>query len=133
MCVCVLCVERLWQALGRAPIAVAGCDQTRLSNYLIESNITWTPFDYDTNHYIKGTIQNEHLTVIALPQEVVCRNECNSIRLSSYYVWHPWSTHRGGDKQKIMMAQKVWRTRDNWNATLKTDQPPMDWLHELTV
>jgi len=130
---CVFYAEKMWQALGRSPIKVAGCDQTRLSNYLIESNITWTPFDYDTNHYIRGATPTEHLTVIALPQEVVCRNECNSTRLSSFYVWHPWSTHRGGGKHKIMAAQKVWRTSDKWNTTLKTSQSPMDWLNELTV
>jgi len=127
------CIERLWQVLSSTPITVNGCDQTRLSNVLIKSNITWTAFDYDANHYIRGTTQNKQLTVIGLPQELVCRNECNVTRLSSYYVWHAWSTHHGGGKQKVMTAQKVWRLSEHWDSTLKTVQSPMDWLTEVTA
>jgi len=112
---------------------VSGSDQTRLSDVLVKSNITWTPFDYDTNHYIKGTTPNEYLTVIGLPQELVCRNECNVTRLSSYYVWHAWSTHHGDGKKKSMTAQKVWKLKEDWESTLETIQSPMDWLDEVTA
>ncbi|XP_065905977.1 uncharacterized protein [Dysidea avara] len=125
--------ERMWQKLGSTPVELASSDQTRFSSILIKSNITWTPFDYDKNYYLKGKSQKKGITLIALPQEVVCRNQCNTTRLSSYYVYHPMTTHHVDVKQDIMTAQKVWRVSNHWNLTLKTVQSTTDWLNEVTV
>ena len=128
-----LFVERMWQELGSTPVELAASDQTRFSSILITSNITWTPFDYDTNYYLKGKSQNKDITVIALPQEVVCRNQCNATRLSSYYAYHPMTTHHVDVKHDVMTAQKVWRVSNRWNLTCKTVQSTMDWLNEVTA
>ena len=128
-----LYVERMWQKLGSTPVELASSDQTRFSSILIKSNITWTPFDYDKNYYLKGKSQKKGITLIALPQEVVCRNQCNTTKLSSYYVYHPMTTHHVDVKQDIMTAQKVWRVSNHWNLTLKTVQSTTDWLNEVTV
>ena len=123
----------MWQALGSTPVQLVGSDQTRLNSILVTSNITWTPFDYNTNHYLRGTPQNKYITVIALPQEVVCRNQCNATRLSSYYVYHPTTSHNPSEKHDMMIPLKAWRTDGHWNVTLDSVQSTMDWLKEVTV
>ena len=123
----------MWQALGSTPAQLAASDQTRLTSILITSNVTWMPYDYNTNHYLRETPQNKDITVIALPQEVVCRNQCNATRLSSYYAYHPMTTHHIFEKHDRMIAQKVWRIDDHWNVTLNSVQSTMDWLNEVTV
>ena len=123
----------MWQALGSTPVQIAGHDQSRLNSILVTSNITWTPYDYNTSHYLRGIAQNKNITVIALPQEVVCRNQCNAARLSSYYVYHPSTTHDTSEKHNRMIAQKVWRIDSHWNVTLNSVQSTMDWLNEVTV
>ena len=125
--------ERMWQELGSTPVELASSDQTRFGSILFQYNLTWTPIDYEANRYLLGEPQNKHITVIALPQEVVCRNQCNVTRLSSYYAYHPMTTHHVRVKYDVMMAQKVWRISNHWNLTLKTDQSTMDWLNEVTV
>jgi len=122
----------MWQAFGNIPVKLAGSDQTRFNTVLIESKLTWTPFDYNTNHYLSGTSQNKDLTLIALPQEVVCRNECNATRLSSYYVYHPVTTQHASVKHHRMTAQKVWKIDGHWKMTLDSIQSTMDWLNEVT-
>ena len=126
-------VERMWQELGSTPVELAASDQKRLVSILIKYNMTWIPFDYEANHYQLGKSLNNGITVIALPQEVVCRNQCNATRLSSYYAYHPMTTHHVAVKYDVMTAQKVWKISNHWNLTLKTDQSTMDWLNEVTV
>ena len=125
--------ERMWQALGSTSIEFSGSDQMRLNSILVKSNLTWTQFDYNTNHYLRGTPPNKEIIVIALPQEVVCRNRCNAARLLSYYVYHPDTTHNPTTKHDAMIAQKVWRIDNHWNVTLNSVQSTMDWLNEVTA
>ena len=126
-------IERFWQELGSTPVDLAGSDQTRLSSTLVTSNINWTPVDFESNHYLQGTPQNKFITVIALPQKVVCRNQCNAKRLSSYYAYHPMTTHHVNVKHDIMTTDKVWRISNHWNMTLRTEQSTIDWLNEVTM
>ena len=126
-------VERMWQELGSTPVDLAGSDQTRFSSILVQSNINWTPVDFESNNYLQGESQNKSITVIALPQEVVCRNQCNATRLSSYYAYHPMTTHHVNIKYDVMTADKVWRVSNRWNMTLRTVQSTIDWLNEVTV
>ena len=126
-------VERMWQELGSTPVDLAGSDQTRFSSILVQSNINWTPVNFESNNYLQGESQNKDITVIALPQEVVCRNQCNATRLSSYYAYHPMTTHHVNIKHDVMTADKVWRISNHWNMTLRTVQSTIDWLNEVTV
>ena len=123
----------MWQAFGSTPVKLAGCDQTRFNTVLIESKLTWTPFDYNRNHYFSGTSQSKDITLIALPQEVVCRNECKANRLSSYYVYHPVTTQHASVKHQRLVARNVWKIDDHWKMTLDSIQSTMDWLNEVTV
>ena len=123
----------MWQVLGSTPVHIVGHDQTRLNSILVKSNIKWNPIDYNTNHYLRGTAQKKNITAIALPQEVVCRNQCKATRLSSYYAYHSLTTHDISKKHNRMIAQKVWRTDGHWNETLNSVQSTMDWLNEVTV
>jgi len=123
----------MWQELGSTPVDLAGSDQTRFSSILVQSNINWTPVNFESNNYLQGESQNKDITVIALPQEVVCRNQCNATRLSSYYAYHPMTTHHVNIKHDVMTADKVWRISNHWNMTLRTVQSTIDWLNEVTV
>jgi len=126
-------LEKMWQELGSTPVELVSSDQTRFGSILLKYKMAWTPVDFEASHYLQGESQNEDITVIALPQEVVCRNQCNVTRLSSYYAYHPMTTHHVRVKYDVMTAQKVWRVSNQWNVTLKTNQSKLDWLNEVTM
>ena len=65
--ICFLMLQRVcgkhWEVLLQSYLLVTRPGS--LVSCLKQRNITWTPFKYDTNHYIKGEPQNKDYTIIA--------------------------------------------------------------------
>lgn len=125
-------VEKMWQLMGHTPIARAGSDQNRFNSILVSMDITWDTVQYNGHSYHKGTSSDHTITTVALPQDVVCRDDCDIAALSLYYVCHPHSTHRGNLKESNLQQYNLWMISDRWNKTINSVQATMDWLSDVS-
>ena len=71
--------------------------------------------------------------MVALPQDVVCRDSCDINNLSSYYVCHPHTSHHGDRKGPRLLHQGLWKVNDRWSKTLDTVQSTSEWLQDITL
>ena len=120
----------MWQFMGHVPVTRKGSDQARLNSILVTLEFTWTPVKFEETEYLKGTSVNNNLTVIALPESIVCRDKCEHNKISSYHVCHPHS-HRNSKQRSVTFSQiGLWMINDDWDKNLKTKQSTSEWLQE---
>ena len=120
----------MWQSMGHTPIAIAGSDQQRLNHILVTLNFTWKSIEFEGKQYLKGPSADKSITIVALPEDVVCRGLCHSYKLSSYYVCHPRTTHNSELKNQKLLHRGLWKINDRWNKTLDTVQSISEWIQD---
>ena len=121
--------------MGRFPITKNGCDQTRLNIILLGLGFAYTPVEFEGKKYLKGQSANgtHDLTMIGMPQDVVCRDKCDIKKLTSYVVCHPHTPAAGRLKNPHLLERGLWIISDNWIKTQQTDQSTSEWLQEVTI
>jgi len=108
----------MWQRIGHSQ-GNSDSSQVVLNNILLNHEVTWTPVTFETNQFLNGRSSHNRISIIALPQGVVCSDYCNSDQLS-YYVYH-------------IVKKSPWLVRDYWNNTTQAIQSTMTWLNEVTL
>ena len=111
----------MWQRIGHSPTD-GDSSQIVINNILLNHEVTWTPVSFKMNHYVRGRSSDNSISVVGLPQDVVCSNYCSNDQLSSYYVY-----------QIVKKSHQLWLVRDHWNKTIQTIQSTMTWLNEVTL
>ena len=107
----------LWQRIGHS-LSEGGTSHILFNNVLMNAGVTWTPVTFNATQYLKGVSSDHSISVLALPQGVVCSDHCNS----DHYVYHLAGEH----------VKELWLVRDHWYKTTQTIQSPMTWLNEVT-
>ena len=92
-------------------------------------NVKWTT--NQTTGDQEGLCSMEQVTITLITASKICRSNCNSKDVHSYYVWHKYSI---GLKQKkeSMEIDNLWYLDKEWNKKNCSDYKGMKWLKCLS-
>ena len=129
MCILLIHLDKL---MGQIPVTTASSDQTRFNIPLVKMNFTWEKIEFKAKKYFRGKSADKSLTLIGLPQDVVCRDACDVEHSSSYYMFHPHIPHSGNKKRYQFFKQGLWVVKNGWEKTLNDSRTTSEWLQEIT-
>ncbi len=97
-------------------------DQIRINYGFKALNISWIQNQSCLAHQEKNecTAKGEtdvDFSVTLVPQSVVCRSDCKSTSIDTYYIWHV----RHGKAFKLS-SSPMWFLKDNWKDTFDKHQ-----------
>ena len=107
---------------------------------LFRSNVRWINLDKTRNidaleSEVYGVCRN-HMIIMLLPENIVCRYICNPLDKDKYYVWHTFAIKENRTVENKMSQAKVgsaWYLREDWNeqSAIAPTLTGVEWLRAI--